>query len=507
MSRADKIALVLALLAVAASAWVALQIFEGLPHLEDEFAYLWQAQVIAGGHLTLPSPPDPKSFLVPFVVDHAGQRFGKYPIGWPVVLAVGELLDLRWLVNPLLAGLAVWLTYRLGKKTFGEPVALLAAGLTLTSPFFLMNSGSLLSHPWGLALALGFVIAWLDVIEPRADLPGWLPTLSAALTLGALTLTRPYTALGVAIPFGVQGLVLLFRGSSLIKKRILIVGVITLVVAGLHFAWQFAVTGNLLLNPYELWWPYDKVGFGPGHGVAEGGHTLALARSGLKVSLRSGARDLFGWLKYSWLFLPFGLYAIRKKYRLWPVVAVFPALALLYAAYWVGAWAYGPRYYYEGLFGLTLLSAAGIAWLAGWPLAAGQPWRGYTGRARARPLAVTALLALLLAANLIFYLPQRLGGMRGLYGIERAQVTPFLSEKAQSVAPALVVVKTEDWRQYGALLDLSSPYLDTPIIFIWGRGERSEALVARAFPQRGIYYYFPDQPGVMYLKRLPEQTP
>src|SRR4030042_3522674 len=105
MTRADKIALVISLLAVIITAWISFYIFEGIPHLEDEFAYLWQAQVIARGELAVPSPPEPKSFLVPFVVDYNGLRFAKYPLGWPVLLSFGELIGLRWLVNPLLAGL------------------------------------------------------------------------------------------------------------------------------------------------------------------------------------------------------------------------------------------------------------------------------------------------------------------------------------------------------------------------------------------------------------------
>jgi 4-amino-4-deoxy-L-arabinose transferase-like glycosyltransferase len=139
MSRPDRIALLLSLLAILVTYLVTDRIFEGIPHLEDEVAYVWQAEAIAGGKIAVPSPPQPKSFLVPFVVDYDGLRFGKYPPGWPLVLAIGVKLGLRFLVNPLLAGLGVWLTYLLGKRVFGEVVGLLAAGLTLTSPFFLIN--------------------------------------------------------------------------------------------------------------------------------------------------------------------------------------------------------------------------------------------------------------------------------------------------------------------------------------------------------------------------------
>ncbi len=37
------------------------------------------------------------------VVDANGYRFGKYPLGFPVVLALGETFKIRWLVNPILA--------------------------------------------------------------------------------------------------------------------------------------------------------------------------------------------------------------------------------------------------------------------------------------------------------------------------------------------------------------------------------------------------------------------
>ena len=83
MSRANRLALMFSLLAVAAAYLVAERVFERMPHIEDEIAYVWQAQAIAGGRLTVPTPAHPQSFLVPFVVDYNGQRFGKYPLGWP----------------------------------------------------------------------------------------------------------------------------------------------------------------------------------------------------------------------------------------------------------------------------------------------------------------------------------------------------------------------------------------------------------------------------------------
>jgi len=498
MSRADKIAFIISILAVFAAAWISFNIFEGIPHLEDEFAYVWQAKVIARGELTVPSPPEYKSFLVPFVVDHDGQRFGKYPLGWPAMLSLGELIGLRWLVNPLLAGLAVWLTYRLGAKILGEAVGVLAATLTAASPFFLMNSGALLSHPWGLVLSTGFALSWLDATQEEGLVPSWLPTLTAGFSLGMLALSRPFTAVGIAIPFGIHGLIILFQGSTSIRKRIISIGTITVLIGSLHFIWQYIVTGDPLMNPYTLWWEYDKVGFGPGVGVTQQGHNLKLAWSNLKFTLNAGASDLFGWFKVSWLFLPFGLWAVRRNPRAIILASITPMLVLLYMGYWIGAWILGPRYYYEGLFSLTILTSAGIGWLAGWTMKAGGKFKSFQEHNRFRPVIVAAVVIILFAVNLNFYIPGRIGGMRGTFGTSRQQLEPFQTSGAGVNTPALIIVDTHEWRAYAGLLELSNPMLDSPFIFIWSRGPRSNAAVADAFPERDVYYYRPEDPWVFY---------
>ena len=506
MSRTDWLALALSALATLITGWIALNIFEDIPHLEDEFAYVWQAQVIARGQLTTPSPDNPKSFLVPFVVDHNGQRFGKYPLGWPVVLSLGERLGLRAWVNPFLAGLGIWLTYRLGKKLLNERIALLAAALLLSSPFFLMNSSALLSHAWGLVLSAGFALFWLEALDESDSARGWLLTLSAALTLGVLAPSRPLTALGIALPFGIHGLILLWRGPQNIRRRVLVIGTVALLVGSLHLLWQYAVTGNALTNPYTLWWPYDRLGFGPGFGVTADGHNLKYAWTNTKFSLHAGLSDLFGWGKLSWIFFPFGLWALLRPHpsplpppsggqgKIWLLVSIFPVLVLIYAAYWVGAWLFGPRYYYEALPGLVLLSAAGIDRLAGWP-------QRFSGWKMARPLVVTGLVALLVAMSAVFYSPIRIGSLRGLYGIERAALQPFLTVDAQALTPALVIVHPENWREYAALLELSNPFFDAPFVFVYHRGPRSTNEIMTLFPQRTVVHYHPDEPWKLYTEK------
>lgn len=415
-------------------------------------------------------------------------------------MAVGILTVGRSLVNPLLAGLAVWLTYLLGRKIWGKPVGLVAASLTLTSPFFLMNSATLLSHPFGLVLSATFALAWLDWSPDAPPRKRLLMTLTAGLTLGVLALTRPWTAVGVAVPFFLHGIYRLIRGGWSVRWHVMTVGAVAGAVAGLYILWQFAVTGDPFLNPYTLWWPYDKVGFGPGHGTASQGHSLVHALANTRMNLRYGAFDLFGWGKYSWIFIPFGLLALilKRNWRAVLIGSVFGSLVIAYGFYWVGFWGFGPRYYYEGLYSLTLLSAAGLCFLAGCPIEPGGSWVKFSNWQRLRPLAVGAFLIFLVSSNLFYYTPDRLSGLHGLYGMERDMLRPFEIAEAQDLTPALVIVHASIWTEYGVFLDLANPYLDSPFIFVLSRTTEENTELTEIFSDRFVYHYFPDEPYMLY---------
>lgn len=500
MSLFDRIAFLICLLAIVASAMIADQVFERLPHLEDEITYTWQAKAIARGQLLVPSPPCPECFLVPFVVDVNGYRFGKYPLGFPVVLALGEILDIRWLINPILAGVCVWLTYRLVKKLLDEKTALLAAFLLAASPFFLMNAASLLAHPLSLFLALTFVLAWLDSLNQPAKIPVWLTVITAGISLGLLALTRPLTAVGVALPFFLHGILILFRATPEHRRRVIMIGLIVAGVAAIHFLWQAALTGDPLRNPYTLWWSYDTIGFGPGIGVRPEGNTLQSSLNETINSLWVGIHDLHGWAGFSWIFLPFGLFSLRCKRTALLVSMVLPSLIAVYLLYWIGASVLGPRYYYESIFCAVMLSAAGIRWLIGslHPL----PWRSW--RQFRFPLGIV-LVTCLTCISVFYYSPMRIGQLKGLYGISRSQQIPFLAYQEQDTKPTLFIVHVEShWSEYGGLLDLSNPFLDSPFIFSWSATPIADEALSASFPDRIVYHYYPlSRPGKFFPLPLP----
>lgn len=478
------------------SAMISVKVFERIPHLEDEFSNLWEAEIMAKGQIDSPSPPFPSSFLVPFVVDYQGRRFSKYAPGWPATLSLGARIGAPWLVNSLLAGLAVWLTYRLGSKVVGREVGLIAALLTGSSPMFLMLSGSMLSHLLSLVLVITFTLTWLDLFPHKdgedqvTSTPTWLIVTLAGAALGMLVLTRPLTAFGVALPFIIHGLILFFRGDRATRRRLLALGGLSLGLAALLPLWQAALTGDPTKNLYTLWWEYDRVSFGPGHGHSESGHTLDLALVNLLFSLRAGQHDLFGWPYLSWLFIPFGLLALRRSRDGWLIFSIIPSLLMVYTAYWVGSWLFGPRYYFEALPGLAVVSAAGVLWLGGWVGETPRP-------SRLRRTVAATFFLFLLGLNFLIYLPIRFDSLRGLYGIERERMRPL---QEADLGNALVIVQADQWMEYGAVLTLTQPFTESELLLAWTNiPERINQLV-QAFQDREIYYYYPDEPNRLYTR-------
>lgn len=479
---ADRIALAIAVIGIGVTGFIADRVYERIPHLEDEFALLWQAEVMAEGDLYLPSPEHERSFLIPFVVDFEGRRFGKYAPGWAATLSLGARLDAAGWVNPLLSGAVLWFTYRLARKFLNPGLSLLAELLLLSSPMLLMLSGTLMSHMLSLLLAITFMLAWWDLFldgGSGAVIPRGLLVFVGGASIGLLFLTRPLTAVAVAFPFVIHAMLLLVRASNSERKALLGVGLSGAAIAALLLLWNWALTGDALTNPYTLWWPYDRIGFGPGIGVTQSGHSLYWAYYNTRFSLQVGLHDLFGWPYLSWVLIPFGLIALSKRPGAWLLGSVFFSLVLAYGFYWIGSWLFGPRYYFEALPGLAIMSAGGFGWLGGW-------LAGSRGSVRVRRLLSLGGLALLFLFNVVFYLPRRVGGMQGLYGIDRQSASPF---EVSHPDRSLILVRAPRWFQYARYLYQVEPFSDSQLLIAWSRGDEIDGRLMRSYPHRTIYYY------------------
>lgn len=392
----------LVLFAVLSSLVMSRQVFENLPHLEDEVAYLFQAKVFAHGDITAPVVNPRNAFWQPFVIDHDnGLRFSKYSPGWSLLLAAGVAVGMPALVNALLAGLTVLVTYRIGRETFSRETGLAAAALMAFSPMALLLNATLMAHTAALFFATLFIWAYLRMTAATGGVAlKW--GAAAGLALGALVAIRPLSAVAVALPFILRSGVALAKaayvgrvsGIRAVLPPLLILSAGALALAALVPLYNYATTGDPTENLYTLVpnWEYDRVGFGPD--IGRNGHTLLKGVQFARYDLTLTAADLFGWqlggwndmltgwvngiapegmtpdsywpvLGISWILLPLGL--IAGFGRRWAAAWVIFGMA------WIAA---SGRFLFNGL---ELWVAVGVIWAFA-PLA----WVEWRGEARSR---------------------------------------------------------------------------------------------------------------------------
>lgn len=332
-------ALLLCFAAFFMSALVSRTVFERLPHLEDEVAYLYQARIYAGGNLVIDTPEPRRAFWMPFLLDQGGHRFGKYTPGWSMQLSVGTLLGQEWVINAFLAALTVALVYRLGREIFNRDVGLVAAALTTFSPMVLLLAGTLMGHTSAMFAATLFLYAYwrLEHARRRNLLWGAL----AGIGLGLLVANRPITGIAFAAPLILwSGLRLLraildrgdvgaglkpalvtdlpavttmevalkppahnlpfapvdntpVRGFWATLQPLLALSVFTVMLALIVPLNNYLAVGSPTKDLYTLVWSYDTVGFGQCCGRS--GHTLEKGIRQARFDLSLTAADMFGW--------------------------------------------------------------------------------------------------------------------------------------------------------------------------------------------------------------------
>ncbi len=450
------------LIAFAAIVMMASQISEHVPHSEDEAAYLFQAELFALNRLTTPTPTLADAFWSPFVLDYQGRRFGKYHIGWPLLLNLGIRINAPWLVNALLGsvtlGCIAWLCGCYYSNDAGARyLPLLTAGLGLVTPGFLFLSGSLLSHSASLFWVTLSLLALYYLVE------GHRPTLFALLTgafVGAAFITRPFAALSTGLAIGIFLLVLIARGK--LNWTVLL----WLVLGGLPVAlllplFWWAVTGNPLFNAYTLVWPYDRVGFGPNIGAQ--GYTLHSAIFiNTRLKLVTLATGLFGWPGWSnLLFMPVPFLFRRANRWDWLLLGALFFIIFVHIFYWAFGGADGgfPRYYYDALPAFLILTARGIQIL-------GQRLGRWRPPLRGLPL---VLVLGFTAYNFIWNLPPLLVEQKGKYDISPAQLEAVAN--ANLSTPALILVQdVHGWNDFAAPFAANSPLLNGPVLYAidWG---------------------------------------
>ena len=100
------------------------------------------------------------------------------------------------------------------------------------------------------------------------------------------------------------------------------------------------------------------------------------------------------------------------------------------------------------------------------------------------------------------YLPVRVGGLHGLYGITRAKMAPL--EHADLSGALVIIHARPDWTAYGTLLMLTAPFArEDPRLLAWARSPAQDARAAQAYPGRTVYHYYTDDPTQLYAAAKP----
>jgi len=274
-----------------------------------------------------------------------------------VALRVSAFLERADEVFRLAPVRGVWFAFDQaeGEDVTGKDHAKLAG-----SPFFIMQASGYMSHNTGVFYILASLYCLLRKDRPQVF------GVAGGLFFGLGANTRPLNMAALALPFGLLLLLPLLqrreegRGPALRRAAAFMGGGLVMLAAML--AYNAAVTGDLLKSPYAND-TAEPLGFTNGYTFDIGlrNQQAQVMALGLVIN------GLPGDLSLGLLFLPFLLGSRNRRDYFLLACAALPISAYLLYRY-SGVYT-GPRYWYETLPFLMLLSARGLelagAFLAG----------------------------------------------------------------------------------------------------------------------------------------------
>lgn len=470
------------------SSVVAVWVFERVPHIDDSVAYLFQAKYMSTGTLWLQRPPDPESFGVAHLIVDGDKWYSKFFPGWPAVLALGVILGVPWLVNPLLASASVLLTHAVVRRIYDLRTAHAVTLLISVSPWLLFLSGSMMAHAASLFWLMLALLA-IDCQRGRS-ISVWAPV--AGASLGMLFLTRPFEATLVGPVVGLWGLGLGARRLSI--GALATVGGTAAMVASLYFLYNAVMTGSPGLAPHQVWGNLflgpgiDVFGFGPNVGNVPmwrnqdplPGHGLADVVLNTNKNLALTNFELFGWAFGSLALACVALQPRGLQRRDGLIVGLILSVIIGHAFYWAhGGPDFGARYWYLLIVPLTILTVRG-ADMALFGLSASR------GDSQAIAARVAAFVALASLGALLAVVPWRATVKYHRYrGIGRDFAT--LAE-VRGITDAIVIVRSPERSDYQAAFTFNPPTLDGKgNVFVRDTGGKHLADVLKYFAGRAVW--------------------
>lgn len=471
-------------------------IFDHIPHINDEIAYLFQAKIFKTGRLFAPSPCGKESFDFTHMVNN-GKWYSQYPPGFPILLVGGLIFGAPWIINTLLAALSIVIFYLLGTELYSRRIGILAAFLGTISIWFLIMSSSMMSHTSCMFFCSLFLLFWFRSLKNPTVWNG----VFAGASLGMALIIRPHPAAFFSLPF------LVYIGISFLKnlkfrfKNIISLGLLLMLFFAILLVYNQITNGHPLRMGYEVAHTDHGLGFGKA-GYSDVPHSPEMGAFNLVQYIEELNYHLFGWpLSSLIIFIPLLLVAPpRKETRKTDILLSSGFFSLFFSLYfyWGTYVLIGPRMIFETLPVIIVLAARGLYET---PNLLTKIFKKVEYR---KAVTITTIITLLLVlyAFLIrlpsmVWIPDAQWFYQG-YAYKFSRVAPDLHNRIVKSAPknSLVIIKLSYYpRKYlpngwwGSGFQYNDPQLSNDYIYAQYReGKFGELL--DCYPQRKILLYY-----------------
>ena len=345
--------------------------YERIPHIPDEAAYLYHARYFAEGILTVPAPLVHNAFDIELVDYKDGKWYSAQLPGWPAMLALGVLAGVPWIVNPVLAGLNVLLTYILMWEIYDRYTARIVVLLLCVSPWYIFMGMNFMSHTFTLTCVLIAAVAVARARGSGKAIWGWI----AGFSVGMVSLVRPLDGFAVAGLLGLWGIGI--GGKRLKTSSIagLVIGAI--IMGSVLLLYNYLLTDSSTKFPFmaytdKYYGPRSNaLGFGPERGFGWPtldpipGHGLIDVGINAFFNIFSINIELFGWSTGSLILIAVMLFSGVMKRSDYIMLAVIGIVIGIHSFYWFsGGPDFGARYWYLIIVPCVALTVRGIQYLA-----------------------------------------------------------------------------------------------------------------------------------------------
>jgi hypothetical protein len=481
-------------------------VLEHIPHIQDSICYLFQAKIFQIGKLFVQSHPHKEFFDFLFMINDS-KWYSQYQWGHPFLLFIGLLIGMPWIVNPFLGSISVVIIYFIAREVYDEGISRLATILTSISPFILFMDASFMAHTGTMLFIAIFILSVMRTFKTDK----WIYPLIAGLSLGFSMNIRILTASAAAFPLIIYFLYKTIKCGPLKNwKKIFFfaIGFIPFFVA--IFIYNYLTTGNPLLFGYIVFnGDYHNYGFGT-RGMAwyviKGQVFHKLTAFNPLTAFFNRNEDIVELNNYlfelpipSILFI-LVLFLSRFKTK-WDYLFISPlvSLSIFYYFYFFQSITFGPRFLYESLPGIMILSAKGIKILPDFIKSFLIKFHDINVIKKKTFFLITIAFLLYLAIGVPYLIR--------FYSVDYWEVTTDLVKliDKEKIKNALIFVKfdydNEDeeiqniygsyhYGPWNSAFLLNSPLLDTDIIFARDMGQDNHIL-KKYYSKKQSYIYHP----------------